>query len=87
MTEKIRVQILLESTSAVCRKYVIDLMERINVERFEVTFVYSTIRADPMFLNALPGLQQRDIKLFELPMKRSISPISDVMCFMSLLSD
>ncbi len=81
MKEKIRVQILLEATGGGTRKYIIDFLERVNIERFEVTFVYSILRADPTFLNALPGLQQRGIKLLELPMTRGLSPIVDVMCF------
>jgi glycosyltransferase involved in cell wall biosynthesis len=71
----------MESTLGGTRKYIIDLLERLNLERFEVTFGYSTVRADPLFFSALSKVQQRDIRLFELPMKRHISLIADSQCF------
>jgi glycosyltransferase involved in cell wall biosynthesis len=84
MAEKLRILILLEATAGGTRKHIIELQERVNLDKFEVTFGYSTLRADSQFLNALPKLQQRGIRLVELPMTRGIS-IGDARSFFKIL--
>jgi hypothetical protein len=62
----------------------IDLLERISLDKFEVTFLYSTLQKDPTFLDALPRLQQRGVRLIDLPMKRNISPVADIRSFFTI---
>lgn len=85
MTQKWKLLILLEATAGGTRKYIIDFLERIDLERYEVVFAYSLTRADALFVEALPGLQQRGIRLVEIPMVRGISIKSDALGFWEML--
>ncbi len=81
MAKKWKLLILLEATAGGTRKYIIDFLERIDIERYDVVFAYSLTRADALFVEALPALERRGIRLVEIPMVRGISVRSDALGF------
>ncbi len=81
-----RLLILLEATLGGTRKYVIDLLNGIDKNRFQITFVYATGRADDAFRTELGELRKKgEVDLIELPMCRQIVPLTDLVCFLKLL--
>jgi glycosyltransferase involved in cell wall biosynthesis len=68
---------VLEATSAGAARYVADLLLRIDITAFDVAFAYSPRRADDRFWRDLDAIQARGIRIFEIPMARSIHPLDD----------
>lgn len=82
--DKLRLLILLEATLGGTRKYMIDLLERLDLTKFDIEFVYSAVRADEAFLGALPALAASGIRLTEVPMARGLAPRMDMHGFFQI---
>lgn len=80
--EKIKLLLILEASLGGTRKHVFDLLKYIELEQFDVTFCYSTVRADNNFFIELEEMRNRGIRFVEIPMYREISFIKD---FISLI--
>lgn len=81
---KIKVLIVLEATLGGTRKHVVDILERIDLSKFDVCFCYSTARADRLFFVELLNVKKRGIECIEISMHRNISPIKDFISFINL---
>ncbi|GLI32632.1 glycosyltransferase [Desulforhabdus amnigena] len=68
---------MLEGTSGGARKHVIDLLLGLNKERYAITFIYSSQRADAVFESLLPVLDRVGIERVEVPMNRGFQGIGD----------
>lgn len=79
-----RLMIILEATLGGIRKHVLDLIEGLDKERFEITFVYSTARADSVFLENLATLAGSEVRLVEIPMGREIGFSSEIRALVRL---
>lgn len=82
-----RVMIILEATLGGIRRHVVDLLLGLDTSRDEVTFVYSTRRADSVFLNALSELDRHGLRLVEIPMQREIRPFADAIALVRLVRE
>ena len=60
--------VLLEPTLGGTRRYCLDVLSRIDCNRFKVTFIYSLYRADSAFLDGLKELEKMGITLVEINM-------------------
>ena len=83
--QKKHIVLISEVTSGGTRKHILDLINGIDKNKFELTFIYSLKRADETFLNSLKDLNNSGIKLIEVPMIREINLISDFYCFLKLV--
>ena len=81
---KIKILIVLEATLGGTRKHVIDLLSNINLNLFEITFCYSTRRADINFFNDIEVIKYRGIRCVEISMTREISIIKDIKSFLDI---
>lgn len=75
---------VIESTGAGVGKHVIDLALRLNLGEFDLSLAYSPLRADSLFWDGLAQAAQRGVQLFEVPMRRQISPKADTASFLRL---
>ncbi|MCU0453811.1 MAG: glycosyltransferase family 4 protein [Bacteroidetes bacterium] len=76
--------IVLESTLGGTRKYCADLLQRIDLASYRVTYIYATARADKSFFADLAWMRQRGITLVEIPMVREVSLRADLRAFVAL---
>ena len=82
--QPLKVLEVLEATTGGTRRHLRDLVTRLPAGRFEISVACST-RRDPHFLDDLKLMEARGIRVYELPMQRSIRPIGDAMAFGRLL--
>lgn len=76
-TNKVGVAIVLEATLGGIRKHVVDLLNALTCQDFDVTFIYSMGRADDHFKHDIEQLKTSGIKCVELPMTKTLySPIN-----------
>lgn len=85
MDRKIKIMYIVEPTSAGVGKHITDILENIDTEKFEVYFVYSSIRSDSKFKKKMEILNQRDIIFYKVDMVREISLISDFIAFIKIV--
>jgi glycosyltransferase involved in cell wall biosynthesis len=69
--------VVLEATSGGTQRHVVDLLMSLDLQKYEITFVYSLERAKSAFAPALRQLEQRGVHLCELSMRREVRPLSD----------
>ncbi|RLB06065.1 MAG: hypothetical protein DRG83_01175 [Deltaproteobacteria bacterium] len=81
---KIRVLKIIEPTSGGAAKTAFDILENIDTEIFDVSFIYSTIRSEKRYLDLLPLLRERGITLKEVRMEGRINPVSDLKAFLEI---
>jgi len=82
---KKKILIILEATLGGTRKHIFHLLKGFDKEKFQITFAYSTLRADINFFEELQKLRvSRDIELIEIPMCREIAPLKDIISFLRL---
>jgi glycosyltransferase involved in cell wall biosynthesis len=74
---KIKILEILEATTGGTRKHLYNLLQYIDAGKFSVSLVYSD-RRDAYFCNDIAYFAGRGVELFEVPMKREISPIEDL---------
>ncbi|NWG72966.1 MAG: glycosyltransferase, partial [Parvularculaceae bacterium] len=77
--------IVLESTLGGTRKYCADLLQRIDLASYRVTYIYATARADRQFYADLPWMRERGITLVEIPMVREVRLLDDLRSFVALV--
>jgi glycosyltransferase involved in cell wall biosynthesis len=77
--------VVLEATLGGIRKHVVDLISGLDPARYDITFVYSLVRADPTFNSNLDDLRKKGIELVEISMHREIRPFLDLVAFLRLV--
>lgn len=82
--KKIKLALIVEATVGGIRKHIYDLIINVDNEKYDVTLIYSKLRADKVFLNNLADFKQKGINLIELDMARNINPVSDLIAFIKL---
>lgn len=85
MNKKIKIMYIVEPTSAGVGKHITDILENIDTEKFEVYFVYSSIRSDSKFKKKMQILSQRNIIFYKVDMGREISLINDFIAFRKIV--
>lgn len=84
MKKKLKLLYICESTGGGVRKNLLDLLMNINMNKFDVYFIYSDIRADDIFIKSLSKLRSRGIKLYKVPMERNIKLLKDIKSFLKI---
>lgn len=83
---KIKVLHILEATLGGTRRHVSDILLNINLEKFDVSFCYSTKRADKNFNRDLELISARGIKCVRIEIDRDINFLNDIYSFFKLFS-
>lgn len=81
---KIKLVIVVEATVGGIRKHIFDLVENLPKEKYSITLIYSSIRADKIFLKHVSNLSILGISLIKIEMMRNINPTIDLQSFIKL---
>ena len=84
-SSKIRLMIVSETTAGGVGRHLFDLITGLDKNKYEIFFVYSTVRADKSFTENIKILEDLEVKLFILPMHRDIRPFLDMTCLVNLI--
>ena len=84
-TARRRVALVSEPGKAGVKRHVIDLLSRIDLTRFEVTFYYSLQRSDANYTQEIAALQERGVTCIEVPMATRIYPLQNLWAFCQLV--
>ncbi len=82
---RIRVVEILEATTGGTRRHLFDLVTNIDRSRFDVSVICSTLR-DPAFVNDIEIIRGLGISVINVPMRREISPVHDLVALWRILS-
>ncbi|MFI5206015.1 MAG: glycosyltransferase, partial [Candidatus Paceibacterales bacterium] len=82
--EKIKLVVVLEATLGGTRKFTDDLLLGLNKEKFDITFIYSTVRCDEIFIHDLEVLRHHGITLIDIPFKRAVGFFDDLSALFTL---
>lgn len=85
MNRKIKILYITEPTSAGVGKHIMDILNNINTEKFEVHFIYSSIRSDENFKERMKKLEKSNINFYKINMVREIKPINDFRAFREIV--
>ncbi len=77
MTDRIRVVVISEPGIAGVKRHVVDLLRRIDVEAFDVYFIYSLVRGDDAYVGEIADLSARGIECLQIPMDAPLSVRKD----------
>lgn len=79
----LRVLEVMESTEGGTRRHLMDIVTHLPVGRFQVSVACST-RRDPHFLGDIRRMTAMGVRVHEVPMRRDIRPIGDLIAFLRL---
>jgi glycosyltransferase involved in cell wall biosynthesis len=82
---RIKIVEVLEATTGGTRRHLYDLVTRLDRTKFDVSVVCSTLR-DPAFLGDVQKIRDLGIDVIEIPMRRAISPLRDLIALWRLRS-
>ncbi|MEI7881202.1 MAG: glycosyltransferase family 4 protein [bacterium] len=82
---KCQVLEILEATTGGTRRHLMDVVTSLNPSRFQVTVACSA-RRDPAFFNDIALMRAKCITVHLIPMRRAISPFSDLLALLRLVS-
>jgi len=77
--DRLRIIQVLEATIGGTRHYLLDLAFGLPPDKFQQHIIVSSLR-DPRFLEDIESMRSAGLEVTEVPMRRSISPISDFQC-------
>lgn len=75
---------VLEATGGGTGCYLANLLLHIDTAAFDLSFAYSPVRADERFWRDLRDIENRGIRLHEIPIFRNIRPLEDLRALLSL---
>src|SRR5258708_40214485 len=78
--------VILEATLGGTRRHVVDLLSSLDATAYNITFIYSSDRADKAFSTALKKLYDRGIRLQDVRMDRKIDLISDIRALIKIIA-
>ncbi len=87
MAERIRVMVISEPGKAGVKRHVIDLLRRIDLDAFDVYFVYSFERSDAAYAGEIAELESRGMTCLEIPMDAPLSVKKDSQAFKTLVRE
>jgi glycosyltransferase involved in cell wall biosynthesis len=76
--KKIKILLIAQPNTAGVKRHVIDVLSRIDLEAFEVRFVYNLLGCDRDFPGLVESVKKRGIHAFELPMLNRPDPKRDL---------
>jgi glycosyltransferase involved in cell wall biosynthesis len=85
--EKTRVLLIAQSNTAGVKCHVIDVLSRIDLDAFEVRFVYNLLACDRDFPGLVAAVEARGIRAFELPMLNRPDPKRDLPALFRLIRE
>ena len=74
---KIKLLLILEATAGGTRRYITQVLSHLDLNRFEPV-LFCAAKRDPAFLLDIELIRNRGIKVLVFPIRREISPISDL---------
>ncbi|WP_160674492.1 glycosyltransferase family 4 protein [Clostridium sp. C8-1-8] len=83
MDRKLKLLYISEATSGGVRKNVLDLINNIDKDKFEVHFIYSDIRADDIFIDNIKVLS-KNISTYNVKMVRNLNFFEDIKSFLKI---
>ena len=83
---KKRVVIISETAGTGVGRYIMDVLENLDMEKFEAHLIYFPLRMDTRFENWVAGLGEKGVRIYKVVMKREISPIGDIRALFSIIS-
>jgi len=84
-TKKIKIVHVLEACLGGIGKHVIDLINGIDKDKYDIVLVYSKRRIDEKFQNEILSIKFKGVNSYEISMSRSISILKDFMSLVSLI--
>ena len=78
MESKIKIVFILEATLGGIRKNVVELLDSLDTRQYQLFFIYSTLRADAIFMSHIKALEDKGVMLFPVRMVRNVNVIDDV---------
>lgn len=75
---------ILEATTGGTRRHLMDVVTSLDPSRFQVTVACSA-RRDPAFFNDITIMRARGITVHLIPMRRAITPFSDLLALLRLI--
>lgn len=82
---RIKILYVLEATAGGTRRYINELLDRIDLEQFMPVLAASIFR-EPDFKADIDRFIERGISVEIVPMRREISPLSDIRCLLRLIA-
>ncbi len=82
---KIKIVIISQPAVAGVKRHVIDVLNNIDLQRYDVTYVYSPLRADESYNDELKSLKEKKIKCIPVTMFRDIHFLQDLKAFIKIL--
>ncbi|HEY8904224.1 MAG TPA: glycosyltransferase [Chthoniobacterales bacterium] len=82
--QRIAVAVVSEPGKAGVKRHVVDLLTRIDVEQYRVTYYYSLQRSDKAYAAELDAIGRRGIKCVEIPMAGELKPLEDMKALLLL---
>lgn len=86
-TTRIKVLVILEPGFAGAKRLTLDLLGSLDLEKFEVTFIYSLVRSDNWYTAEISQLAKKGIRCIEVPMDRNIRPLKDIRSFLKIVRE
>lgn len=83
--KRIKIFVLLEATLGGTRRHVTDLLMNLDVRKYDITYGYSTLRADVNFYRDLEKIKLREIKVIPFKIYRNIHPLYDLLALFRLV--
>lgn len=83
--KKVKVIHVLEASLGGIRKHVIDLINGIDKDRYDVVLVYSKKRADEKFLDEILSIKHDGVNSYEISMSRGINIFKDFISLVALI--
>jgi len=81
----IKLVMILEATAGGIRKHVIDLLKGLDKNKYDITLIFSTRRADDIFISQLPELNNIGVHLINVEMCREIKPFKDIISLIAMI--
>jgi glycosyltransferase involved in cell wall biosynthesis len=85
--EKIKILVLSQPNTAGVKRHVIDILSRIDLDRFEVRFAYNLIASDRDFPSLVESVKKRGVGVFEMSLLNRPDPKRDLPALIRLIRD
>ncbi|MBV4417556.1 glycosyltransferase [Clostridium tyrobutyricum] len=86
MHRKLKICYICEATGGGVRKNLLDLLFNIDRKKFDIYLIYSSIRADDIFIDNLYNLDTIGVKLYKIDLVRSINILKNLKPFLKMKS-
>lgn len=84
-SRKIRLLVVSEPGLAGVKRHVVETLSLMDLDEYDVLFLYSLGRADDVYNDEIAQLENRGIACIEVPMTREISPLVEIRCSIAIM--